>query len=83
MVEVSHKDTSPQAFMEDRIKQIAVTRLEQAIQYINDRPRNNTNFVDGDVVTAILEGTYVEPETTQERDREVPDEKPEQDSIPF
>lgn len=57
---VSTQDVTPQAFMEDRIKQVAVDRLENALQYIDSIPERGAHHA-GDIaaVKSILEGTSV------------------------
>lgn len=73
--ELTPVDTTPQAFMQERVKEIAVDRLEKAIDYIYavfPRRTDNGEFsgsVNG--LIAILEGT-----DGQETDREDAGQEP-------
>ncbi len=54
--EVRVNDTSPEEFMRDRIKEVAVDRIEIALDYINSNL--TTNIARITTIKEILEGTY-------------------------
>lgn len=69
-VEVSGPDTSPQAFMIDRVKSMAVERIEDALKYLTDDRQEPDMHKREKAIRAILEGVDLNDGSEDTTDRE-------------